>query len=687
MTLSTTPTMDDQTLLRRFAHGSSEEQRQSAFTELVNRHVNWVYASALRQVGDPALADDVTQAAFVLLWRKAGSLGERTRLAGWLFQATRNLARDAIKLRRRRITHEHKAAMMNPTISEAHADLWPDMAPALDRALASLGPTDRDAVVLRYLRQLSLEELADALSISQAAARKRVERAMDRLRSILRLRGVTAPVSAIAAALLAHAAPPAPASVAAAAALPTSASATAQALATAPQVWATKVKAVAVAMGVVLVAVNVALFLTIPTSKQAAPAGAAVPPPPPQAASELSPAQQAREAMANSRTIYLTYTDVEQQTRVWFDAQRGIAFTHGDSAVWTINNGTHQWHLTDGATVAGRSRSVIALSRLRDVLIGWMVQMIQNGDLERHAPADQVIEGVAGTAYRVIPPDPNAGEPLLAWFDPQHRLLQAAIEEVDEPELDEPMFRFTYDAPVPEGLFEIEDRENMRVIDTDAWLAEAFPLDEAAQRMDVLGSHVTVHAVRRGEGGDVFLAIVTRLTDRSLREAPPSLMLIPSVGLSHMAAEAHPGLIPDDLDTHRAYRLGAARGETWVVGWYILVPNAQAARADRCTIGIELNASGLIHDWLTERGLPVSHAARIELDLRDAPPSSLDQITRQLHAQASEIGPALHWFGLAQAVSVMDGRGREFRVVPVEGYKLDAYQANVAEALKDLRRK
>src|SRR5438309_6709093 len=97
--------MDDMDLVRQYARCESEE----AFAALVSRHVNLVYSVALRQVGDAHLAEEITQAVFVILARKAKSLGEKIVLAGWLCQTARFASADALKTQRRRQIREQEA--------------------------------------------------------------------------------------------------------------------------------------------------------------------------------------------------------------------------------------------------------------------------------------------------------------------------------------------------------------------------------------------------------------------------------------------------------------------------------------------------------------------------------------------------------------------------------------------------
>ena len=172
--------MDDWTLLQQYvAEGST-----GAMDELVRRHAPMVYAAALRQVGDAHLADDITQAVFLLLMRQAKRISRRVVLGGWLFNVTRFAAAKAKRGQRRRQLHEQRAASMKPlpTVPNS-ADTLERLSPLLDEAVASLPHGDRDAVVMNYLQGRSCREIADALQVSEATARKRLSRAIGKLRA------------------------------------------------------------------------------------------------------------------------------------------------------------------------------------------------------------------------------------------------------------------------------------------------------------------------------------------------------------------------------------------------------------------------------------------------------------------------------------------------------------------------
>ena len=201
---------NDLDLLREYAEHDSEQ----AFATLVSRHINLVYSAALRQVNDCHLAEEITQATFIILARKAASLGQGTILSGWLYRTAGYAARDALRAQRRR-QHREQEAYMQSTLNEAQSDsAWEELSPRLDLAMTQLGQTDRDALVLRFFEGKSLREVGSAFGTSEEAAKKRVTRALEKLRKVLSQRGVESSAAVISGAISAHSIQAAPAALA-----------------------------------------------------------------------------------------------------------------------------------------------------------------------------------------------------------------------------------------------------------------------------------------------------------------------------------------------------------------------------------------------------------------------------------------------------------------------------------------
>jgi RNA polymerase sigma factor (sigma-70 family) len=180
--------MGDWQLLQVYARDRSE----AAFAELVRLHLDWVYSVALRQVGDPHLAEDVAQSVFVLLARKADALRPETIVGGWLFRTTCHVAAHARRGEQRRKIREATAcAMIQDTTSSGSDEIrWQQLAPHLDPAVAALSQADRSAILLRFYEKMPLRTVGERLGIGEEAAKKRVSRAVEKLREYLSRRGV-----------------------------------------------------------------------------------------------------------------------------------------------------------------------------------------------------------------------------------------------------------------------------------------------------------------------------------------------------------------------------------------------------------------------------------------------------------------------------------------------------------------
>jgi RNA polymerase sigma factor (sigma-70 family) len=196
---------DDMTLVQEYAQSNSEQ----AFALLVTHHINLVYSVALRQVHDPHLAEEITQAVFIVLARKARSLSPKTILSGWLCRTARNVSANTLKIQRRRQFREREAQMQS-TLNEPDSDAWSRIAPLLDEALHCLGQKEHDAVVLRFFDGKELKQVGAAMGTTEDGARMRVNRGLEKLREFFTKKGVTLSATAIAGAVAANSVQAAP---------------------------------------------------------------------------------------------------------------------------------------------------------------------------------------------------------------------------------------------------------------------------------------------------------------------------------------------------------------------------------------------------------------------------------------------------------------------------------------------
>lgn len=213
----------DQAMLARYAETGSED----AFAQIVYRHAGWIYNTCRRSLHDSHLAEDATQAVFLLLSRKAASLKPSTHVAGWLFQTCRYVLADLRKNRARYKRRQEIARDMSlRRFFEAEggqpaAD--PELLGALDEAISRLRDGDRQVILMHFYEGLTVHQIAEQLGLGSETAKKRVTRALGRLRSqfggngmLAAVKTVTLPAAALSALLYAAGAKAAPAGLTAA---------------------------------------------------------------------------------------------------------------------------------------------------------------------------------------------------------------------------------------------------------------------------------------------------------------------------------------------------------------------------------------------------------------------------------------------------------------------------------------
>ena len=191
-----------------------QQGSEDAFAELVRRHINLVYSTAFRHIGIAAHAEEITQAVFVILARKAAGLRPDTNLDAWLYETTRLTSLSFQRGERRRQLREQEAYMQSTSQESTDVSVWNQLAPLLDEAMARLDRKDREAVVLRFFKEKRLSEVAVAMKTTEAAAQSRVHRAVEKLRRFFTKRGVVHSSAVLTATISAHSVHTAPAGLA-----------------------------------------------------------------------------------------------------------------------------------------------------------------------------------------------------------------------------------------------------------------------------------------------------------------------------------------------------------------------------------------------------------------------------------------------------------------------------------------
>lgn len=192
----TSPGADNELIADYVAKGSD-----TAFRTLVNRHVNLVYATALRQTGNAGAAEEITQSVFLVLAQKAPRLAGMETLAGWLHRSAILESKARVRADLRRVRREEAAAEI-ASLQREGTSPSEALIPLVDEALLQLRESDRLALMLRFWEERNLREVGAVLGIEEDAARKRVARALDRLSEFFRKRGFAGAGSAGCAALM-----------------------------------------------------------------------------------------------------------------------------------------------------------------------------------------------------------------------------------------------------------------------------------------------------------------------------------------------------------------------------------------------------------------------------------------------------------------------------------------------------
>jgi RNA polymerase sigma factor (sigma-70 family) len=179
---------DDVELLRAY-QGDGDE---SAFTRLVERHCGWIFAAARRRLGDDHLADDATQAVFVVLSTKASQLvGSKHRsLSAWLFHVMHYACARVRRSQQRQAAHEGLAESTRVRNISDGGTQDGALLILMEDSIAELPVEQREMIVRRFYQRESFAEIGAVLNITAEAARKRVDRALMTVKTLMVRDGV-----------------------------------------------------------------------------------------------------------------------------------------------------------------------------------------------------------------------------------------------------------------------------------------------------------------------------------------------------------------------------------------------------------------------------------------------------------------------------------------------------------------
>jgi len=196
------PEDHDRQLLDRYVARRDE----AAFRTLVDRHLPIVHGVARRITASDDLAKDVAQSVFIRLAERAAVIPRKLALPAWLHRVTRDFAIDLVRAEASRKKRELRTSLHPAEAMDSPEPSWPELAPVLDELIDRLPGADREAVLMRYYYNEPHARVGARLGISEEAARQRSLRALEKLRNLLRKRGIATTTAALTAILPAHAA-------------------------------------------------------------------------------------------------------------------------------------------------------------------------------------------------------------------------------------------------------------------------------------------------------------------------------------------------------------------------------------------------------------------------------------------------------------------------------------------------
>jgi RNA polymerase sigma factor (sigma-70 family) len=616
--------INDIELLRRYCGDHSEE----AFSELVRRHIDWVYSVCRRQMRDADLAEDVTQVVFMTLARRASDLSESVSISGWLFTTARYACLSALKIERRRRMREQKAAAMRHEVVTPDVEpQWQKIEPILDAALSRLNSHEREAIILRYFRGMPHEAVANILGISEEAAKKRVARGLAHLRKTLGSPAAVLTDSAVATLMLDRATLAAPAQLA---------SKSVAALNAGP---AGRPELILKGMSLMRTLTTVKIALGVAAILAASVTTVAL--------VDERPADQPTvlpksDAGSNSDVESIAPFDISDvQNFCVAGIANGLTFTkyyrrqtgvvqHYFAPGWSVTHyilGNTEYVLRDGGSLVIKKIPDLdttgQLNKLESNL-----SSIQNAKAVRDPGSDSEIEGIQCVVYRLqggpepftnarVYIDPATGRPARIRTDGD--LIDVTI---------------TYDPHLPDSVFTLPTIAGVGPITPQEFLEKKYPLEGALYIKEGVGQIFAVHEVTQDSSGCFQIVCSSRLTP-GVRAALANVPDDTELGKFQFAERAH--------YPFHYLNLAEIRESGFQVDYLIAIPNTIPSPGDVCRLPVEMGAPDRTLDAAKiSYGPHTGHDVHLSVELtvpqKPNPPTTMDFESRVYDDVAPLVG-------------------------------------------------
>lgn len=166
-------------------------EKMDAYTELLNRYEGLVYHTCCRMLGNVQEAEETCQDVFLRLYQKIGQFEGRSQFKTWLFRVVHNFCltrrRNLAIRRKRREEIEAEAArgeIERMQDTESASEIRGDLSESVREAIARLKPEDQEVLMLRFLSEMGIDEIAGMLGMGLSATKMRLYRAMERFKAV-----------------------------------------------------------------------------------------------------------------------------------------------------------------------------------------------------------------------------------------------------------------------------------------------------------------------------------------------------------------------------------------------------------------------------------------------------------------------------------------------------------------------